>query len=131
MLIRSLPGYCWSTNPRKKGFNVGKMAETFNKLMITLGYPKYVAQGGDWGFAIARQLAQLYPENCNAIHVNMLFTFGTPRITRGPLIWLKWVTLIGPAFLYDKREVEGLKRMDKFMGSGSGYQVPQVRYMAD
>ena len=123
LLIRSLPGYCWSTNPRKKGFNLGKMAETFNKLMITLGYPKYVAQGGDWGFLIARRLAQLYPENCRAIHVNMLLTTGTPRISQGPLIWLKWVTLIGPALLYDKREIGALNQIQKFMGSESGYQV--------
>lgn len=79
----SLPGYCWSTNPSKKGFNVSKIAQTFNSLMLALGYPRYVAQGGDWGSIIARRLAQLYPENCVAIHVNMLFTLGTPRISQG------------------------------------------------
>ena len=100
------------------------MAETFNKLMIALGYTKYVAQGGDWGFVITRRLGQLYPENCKAIHVNMLFTRGTPRITQGPLIWLKWVTLIGPALLYDKREIEALKYIKKFNDFETGYQVP-------
>ena len=99
------------------------MAETFNKLMITLGYTKYVAQGGDWGALITRRLAQLHPENCKAIHVNMLLTIGTPRITRDPWIWLKWVTLIGPALLYDKREIAALKVIQKFRDSESGYQV--------
>jgi len=119
----SLPGYCWSSNPSKKGFNISKMAETFNKLMIKLGYSKYVAQGGDWGALITRRLAQLYPENCKAIHVNMLITIGPPRFTQGPLIWLKWVTLIGPALLYDKREIAALKSLKAFKDAETGYQV--------
>ncbi len=99
------------------------MAEIFNKLMLALGYTKYVAQGGDWGFVITRRLAQLYPENCRAVHLNMLLTNGTPRITRSPLIWLKWVTLIGPALLYDKREIKALKDIQNFMGFEAGYRV--------
>jgi hypothetical protein len=91
--------------------------------MIALGYPEYVAQGGDWGSLIARRLGQLYSNNCKAIHVNMLFTLGTPRFTQGPLIWLKWVTLIGPALLYDKREIEQLKNFKKFYETESAYQV--------
>jgi pimeloyl-ACP methyl ester carboxylesterase len=119
----SLPGYCWSTNPNKKGFNLGKIAETFNKLMIALGYSAYFAQGGDWGALICRRLAQLYPENCKAIHLNMLFTLGPPRLMQGPLIWLKWVTLIGPVLLYDKREINALKQFQKFAKQETGYQV--------
>lgn len=123
----SLPGYCWSTNPSKKGFNLAKIAETFNKLMQKLGYTKYVAQGGDWGSLIARRLGQLFPKNCKAVHVNLLFTTGPPRITQGPLIWLKWVTLIGPIFFYDKREIEALKSFKKFMDEETGYQVLNSR----
>jgi pimeloyl-ACP methyl ester carboxylesterase len=119
----SLPGYCWSTNPTKKGFNLGKIAEMFNKLMIALDYPSYVAQGGDWGSIVTRRLGQLHPEHCRAIHVNMLFTLGTPRLSQGPLIWLKWVTLIGPALLYDKREIPALKMFQKFRELETGYQV--------
>lgn len=69
------------------------MAKTFNKLMIKLGYIKYVAQGGDWGSIVTRQLGQLHSE---AIHVKMLFTLRPPRITQGLLI--NWSTL-----LYDKK----------------------------
>jgi pimeloyl-ACP methyl ester carboxylesterase len=119
----SLPGYCWSTNPSKKGFNLGKIAETFNKLMVALGYTTYVAQGGDWGSVITRRLAQLYPQHCKAIHVNMLLTIGPPRFSQGPLIWLKWVTLIGPALLYQKGEIEALKNIQKLAGAEIGYQV--------
>ena len=98
------------------------MAETFNKLMLVLGYSKYVAQGGDWGSFIARRLAQLYPQNCKAIHLNMLYS-EPPKITRGPLIWLKWVTLLGPLFLYDKREIQGLKNIKRYWDLDSGYYV--------
>jgi len=91
--------------------------------MLALDYPTYVAQGGDWGSLVTRRLGQLYPTNCRAIHVNMLFTLGTPRLTQGPLIWLKWVTLIGPVLLYDKREIPALQMFQKFRELETGYQV--------
>ena len=69
-------------------------------------------------------MAQFYPANCKAIHLNMLFTIGTPRLMKGPLVWFKWVTLIGPIFLYDKRDINALKNLQKFIDEGTGYQVP-------
>ena len=91
---------------------------------MALGYPSYVAQGGDWGSIVCRKLGQDYPKHCRAIHVNMLLTLGTPKFMQGPLIWLKWVTFIGPLFLYERGEVEALKLFRQFMTEGSGYQVP-------
>ena len=41
----SLPGFGFSSAPTEAGFGVIKTAETFNQLMLALGYPKYVAQG--------------------------------------------------------------------------------------
>jgi pimeloyl-ACP methyl ester carboxylesterase len=123
VLINSLPGYCFSDNPTKKGFNLGKMATTFNSLMIALNYPSYVAQGGDWGSLIVRRMGQLHPLNCKAIHVNLLIVTGPPKVSQGPLVWLKWVTMVGPAMVYDKREIEGLKSFQRFRESEEGYQV--------
>jgi pimeloyl-ACP methyl ester carboxylesterase len=91
--------------------------------MIKLGYTKYVAQGGDWGSLITRRLGQLHSDHCKAIHVNMLFVTGTPRFFQGPLVWFKWVTLIGPALLYDKRDIDQLKVFSKFRELETGYQV--------
>jgi pimeloyl-ACP methyl ester carboxylesterase len=124
----SLPGYAWTTNPSKKGFNLGKIAELFNKLMLALGYEKYVAQGGDWGSLITRRLGQLHSDHCKAIHVNLLFVLGTPSIWKGPLVWLKWVTFVGPIFLYDKAEIEQLKNFAKFRELETGYQVVYLLY---
>jgi len=121
----SLPGYCWSTNPTKKGFNIGKIEETFHKLMTALGYSAYIAQGGDWGSLISRRMAQFYLAHCKAIHLNMLFTIGTPRLMKGLLVWFKWITRIGPILLYDKRETNALKNFQKFMHEETGYQVLQ------
>jgi hypothetical protein len=42
--------------------------------MRRLGYPRYGAQGGDWGSSISRELGILVPEHVAGVHLNMLFT---------------------------------------------------------
>ena len=37
----SLPGYAFSSAPKKKGFDVNKYAEISHKLMLSLGYKEY------------------------------------------------------------------------------------------
>ena len=74
----SLPGYGWSEYPRKKGFDIKYVGEVLQKLMLRLGYEKFVVQGGDWGSHIVRGMAIRYPENVVAMHVNM---FQTHRMT--------------------------------------------------
>jgi len=119
----SLPGFGFSGKPKTTGWGVQRIAQAWMALMARLGYTRYGAQGGDWGSLVTRRLGQVHPEHCRAIHVNMLFTVGTPRLTQGPLIWLKWVTLIGPALLYDKREIPALKTFQKFRELETGYQA--------
>lgn len=41
----SLPGYGFSSAPPHPGFGAAAMAATFDKLMLALGYSKYVVQG--------------------------------------------------------------------------------------
>jgi len=53
------------------------MAAVDHKLMLALGYGKYVAQGGDWGSMIARIMGLEYPDACVAVHVNMVVS-GAP-----------------------------------------------------
>ena len=69
----SLPGYGFSSYTDKAGFKLVQHAETLHKLMQKLGYEKYVVQGGDWGHFIARNMAILYPEHVQAVHLNALF----------------------------------------------------------
>jgi Epoxide hydrolase N terminus len=42
----SLPNYGFSEGSKKRGFALEQYAETFNKLMLRLGYQEYVTQGG-------------------------------------------------------------------------------------
>jgi len=67
----SLPGYGFSEPPRAPGWDIRRVAHAFVELMERLGYPRYGAQGGDWGAQIATRLAALDPEHCAALHLNM------------------------------------------------------------
>jgi microsomal epoxide hydrolase len=60
------------------------MANLFNKLMTdVLGYPNYLAQGGDWGGAISSWLGFEHAPACQAIHINIL-TMRHPDGPHGP-----------------------------------------------
>ncbi len=48
----SLPGFGFSAKPKTTGWGVGRIASSWAVLMDRLGYPRYVAQGGDWGSAV-------------------------------------------------------------------------------
>lgn len=66
----SLPGYGFSACPEEAGFDNEKDAQAMHQIMLKLGYDRYVAQGGDWGSDIARNLGRLYPEAVRAVHIN-------------------------------------------------------------
>ncbi|KAF9887738.1 hypothetical protein FE257_009691 [Aspergillus nanangensis] len=44
-------------------------ARILDRLMLGLGYPAYVAQAGDWGSFVARELGSKFPA-CRAVHLN-------------------------------------------------------------
>jgi pimeloyl-ACP methyl ester carboxylesterase len=67
----SLPGYGFSEPPRSPGWDVPRIARTFIQLMTRLGYPGYLAQGGDWGAQVTTWIGALDREHCSAIHLNM------------------------------------------------------------
>ena len=50
-----------------------KIASLFNTLMTeTLGYPRYLAQGGDWGGAVSSWLGFDHADACAGVHVNIM-----------------------------------------------------------
>jgi len=67
----SLPNFGFSSRVTKKGFGAAQYAEALHKVMIALGYKKYVTQGGDWGLLITRTIGHLYPDHVMALHTNM------------------------------------------------------------
>jgi pimeloyl-ACP methyl ester carboxylesterase len=76
----SLPGFGFSGRPSRP-WGPRRMAGAFNNLMTDiLGYDSYIAQGGDWGGAIASFLGYDHSSACRAIHINIL----TMRHPNGP-----------------------------------------------
>nr|AXB38859.1 juvenile hormone epoxide hydrolase [Sitodiplosis mosellana] len=67
----SLPGYGFSEGASVPGLNPTEMAVVLRNLMISLGYNKFLVQGGDWGSLIGSSLATLFPENVIGYHSNM------------------------------------------------------------
>ncbi|MEM7059446.1 MAG: epoxide hydrolase [Pseudomonadota bacterium] len=80
VIAPSLPGFTFSDRPPRP-YGPRKMAGMINSLMTeTLGYDRYIAQGGDWGGAICSWLGFDHSPSCAAIHINVL----TMRHPDGP-----------------------------------------------
>ncbi|CAK5022623.1 unnamed protein product [Meloidogyne enterolobii] len=74
VIAPSIPGYGFSEQPHKKGFDSIATARIFNHLMTErLGFKQYLAQGGDWGSLIVSTLGRYYSTNLIGIHINMAF----------------------------------------------------------
>ena len=71
-IVPSLPGFCFSSPPPRKGWTVKDTARIFHALMLRLGYDKYAVQAGDWGQFVARELGAnpAYSKSCKVIHLN-------------------------------------------------------------
>ncbi|XP_061563083.1 epoxide hydrolase 1 [Cololabis saira] len=66
----SIPGYGFSQAPQKKGFDSVCAAHIFHKLMARLGFQQFYAHGGDWGWLVTTNMAQLQPKAVKGLHVN-------------------------------------------------------------
>uniref|UniRef100_A0A665V1F5 Epoxide hydrolase n=1 Tax=Echeneis naucrates TaxID=173247 RepID=A0A665V1F5_ECHNA len=66
----SIPGYGFSEAPHKKGFDSVCAANIFHKLMRRLGFQQFYAHGGDWGWLVTTNMAQLDPKSVKGLHVN-------------------------------------------------------------
>ena len=72
LVIPSLPGFGFSSKP-KRPFGQRGTARLFNALMTeVLGYDRYLAQGGDWGALVTSWLGFDHGAHAQAIHLNML-----------------------------------------------------------
>lgn len=72
VIAPSLPGFGFSGRPPRP-YGPRKIAALFNTLMTeTLGYPRYLAQGGDWGGAVSSWLGFDHADACAGVHVNIM-----------------------------------------------------------
>ncbi|KAJ8270646.1 hypothetical protein GJAV_G00117550 [Gymnothorax javanicus] len=72
VICPSIPGYGFSEAPHKKGFDSVCAARVFHKLMKRLGFTQFYAHGGDWGWLITTNMAQLEPKTVKGLHVNFV-----------------------------------------------------------
>ena len=73
VIVPSLPGYGFSGRPPRP-IGAVDVARIWCKLMIdALGYPRFGAQGGDWGASVAIALAEHHADVVDAFHLNFLF----------------------------------------------------------
>jgi pimeloyl-ACP methyl ester carboxylesterase len=69
----SLPGYGLSFTPGQPRFGIEAIADCVAALMSeTLGYPRFAAQGGDWGAFVASRLGATHADRLICIHLNLL-----------------------------------------------------------
>jgi pimeloyl-ACP methyl ester carboxylesterase len=67
----SLPGYGFSSRSLARSCNAAAIADILVTLMETLGYRRFLIQGGDWGSIIGSELARRHPERCLGLHLNL------------------------------------------------------------
>jgi pimeloyl-ACP methyl ester carboxylesterase len=72
LVLPSLPGYGFSSEPTEVGWDPGRVARAWAELMGRLGYGRYVAQGGDVGAAVTDAMALQAPDGLVGIHLNFL-----------------------------------------------------------
>jgi pimeloyl-ACP methyl ester carboxylesterase len=71
LVIPSMPGYGYSGKPSTPGWGPTRIARAWVELMKSLGYTKFVAQGGDWGAVITEEMGVQAPQELIGIHTNM------------------------------------------------------------
>src|SRR5579863_1834514 len=77
VIAPSLPGYGLSFKPGQKRYGVPEMADCVAALMRdVLGFPRFAAQGGDWGAAVASRLGYAHAEKMIGIHINLMMAAG-------------------------------------------------------
>jgi pimeloyl-ACP methyl ester carboxylesterase len=110
LVIPSLPGHGFSSPATKGGLSIFRTAEVWHQLMTqTLGYSKYIAQGGDWGAYLASRLGYLFPESLAGIHLSY--------VTGGLVPYLDADSV--PLTEKEKAMVEQRKQWDRLEG---GYE---------
>jgi pimeloyl-ACP methyl ester carboxylesterase len=74
LVLPSLPGYGFSSEPAELGWDAGRTARAWAELMNRLGYTRYGAQGGDLGAIVTDVMGRQAPQGLLGIHMNLLVT---------------------------------------------------------
>ena len=110
VVIPSLPGYGFSSEPTERGWESGRIARAWAVLMERLGYTRYVAQGGDVGADVADAMGRQGPKGLVGIHLNLL----TPALG-----------IVDRLPAESEQERAALKAVETFKTNGFGYFLEQ------
>ncbi|EJD35304.1 alpha/beta-hydrolase, partial [Auricularia subglabra TFB-10046 SS5] len=97
VVVPSIPGYAWSSHPRRSEFTFVDIGRIYHRLMNgVLGYDKYAVQGGDWGHFIARAMFRdrIIAAHIPVGHLNMYV--GVPTSAK----ILQGLAALVPSFLH-------------------------------
>ena len=72
VVVPSIPGYGFSDIPTVPGTGNAVVADLWVQLMEALGYPRFGAQGGDWGAGISTWAARQHPDRVVGLHLNYI-----------------------------------------------------------
>jgi pimeloyl-ACP methyl ester carboxylesterase len=105
VVVPSLPGYGFSDKPSQAGWHIGRIGRAWAELMSSLGYTRWVAQGGDLGAFVSNTLALQKPPGLIAIHLNLPLAVPEPLPTEGA----------------NRDEREAIAAMSRHATDGGGY----------
>ncbi len=108
VVLPTLPGFGLSGKPTEPGWTPERIARAWVVLMQRLGYKRFVAQGGDWGFSVTNVLGAIGAPAVQAVHFNMFPIFETMEAR-------------------DPQEKRALQRLRAFKDNESGYQLEQIQ----
>jgi pimeloyl-ACP methyl ester carboxylesterase len=109
LVLPSIPGYGFSSQPTELGWGPGRTAQAWAELMGRLGYSRYVAQGGDVGASITDAMGRQAPPGLVGIHMNLLVT-----------------ALGGPQPAESEQERAAADALASFRATGFGYFLEQA-----
>jgi pimeloyl-ACP methyl ester carboxylesterase len=72
VVVPSIPGYGFSDRPTSPGMSNSAVADLWLQMMERLGYPRFAAQGGDWGAGISTWMGRKAPERLIGLHLNYI-----------------------------------------------------------
>ena len=78
VVIPSLPGYGFSSQPTKPGMNLSKVAPLWAELMTRLHHPKFLVSGSDMGAGAEMALVRDFPQRLIGAHYINVYS-GFPR----------------------------------------------------
>ena len=115
----SLPGFGFSGKPAEPGWGTQRIADAWDTLMARLGYPRYGAQGGDWGARVTMELGLRHPDHLIGIHLTMVPAIPAPGSQGDDLTEAEQAALT--AFARHAREGTGYSKQQSTRPQSVGY----------